>query len=198
MSDLTAAPNGVYKLKCVAVDGDGEEIEPRLSDWVLSGNTDSRTSIDNDGVLKIGPAEAGTLTVTVEGSGESGAFEVAVDPAGAPYWPAGGGDAPVPPTPATVTFSVTDMDLLPVSSPLTGPQRYTAVLQSTGALPADAQVQLTSSSEQVQLTLVAVGAQFKAYMLVVGPSTPDGATVTLTASGTGFDTVTKEYVVEMQ
>lgn len=197
MAGFTVSPNGVYKLKCVATDSDGNETSPAVSDWVLSGNTDTRSSVDNEGVLKIGPAEAGSLTVSVTGGGKTGTLAATVNPHGAPYWP---GQAPTPPTPpaptpAVVTLKVADTNGDPVTSPLPAASRYSVVLRSTGELPGDAKVEVTASTEQVTMYAIVHEDDVLGYMMSISPTAPDEATIELEASGTGFETIVKNFVV---
>lgn len=70
-----AEASGVYSVdaKVIAL-GSGGTTEGAVVDYRVSGNTDTRTSVNSDGVLKIGPAESGSLVV------EANVVNSAIDP----------------------------------------------------------------------------------------------------------------------
>jgi len=196
---ISVTPNSVVQLLCEFTSTPEGQPDPAV-DWDVTGATDNRTSISNEGVLKVGPGEAGPLTVVagwVNDDWTVGTQTVAieVDPAGAPYWPQEPGTGPTP-SPATVEFTVKSDGDTDAVSPLAKASRWTVLLESDQALPADAQVALTTSNPAgVQMTRVAHSTNFVAYMLSIAPTAEDAATVSLTASGTGITSQTKEYTV---
>lgn len=88
---VTVSPNGVYEFICDFT-ADPEDAGDPAINWRVEGCTDTRTSISNAGVLKLGPAEAGPLTIVAawrddDGTDNEDTLEVSVDPEGKPYWP---------------------------------------------------------------------------------------------------------------
>lgn len=88
---VTVSPNGAYEFIC-DLTGDPVGVGDPAIDWVVEGRTDTRTSISNEGVLKVGPAEAGLLTVVAkwrddDGKDNEDSLELQVVPVGKPYWP---------------------------------------------------------------------------------------------------------------
>lgn len=125
----TVSPNGVYLLEAVVESG-GKTVVPDYVDWSLSGATDSRTSVSNTGVLKIGPAEAGTggkITVKADAGGEPDAVELTVDPQGVPYWPGEPGKSGG----AGLALKLTDNDGRTVTTASAGDTIYVEVVGAT-------------------------------------------------------------------
>lgn len=92
MPNKTVAPNGIYQIEGTFTEENNLPYNPAV-DYSIVGNTDTRTSISNTGILKLGGSEAGpTITVTGEwrnddGTTDNATLSLDVDPQGEPYWP---------------------------------------------------------------------------------------------------------------
>jgi len=134
MSDLEFSPNSVHQLEVVLTPTPMDAGDPAI-DWEVTGNTDTRTSVSNTGVIKLGPAETGPLTVTATWVNDAGDTDsltvgVTVDPAGEAYWPqpsdgsSGGGGDDTP----TLTLKLTDSEGREVSTVAAGSTAYVTVV----------------------------------------------------------------------
>lgn len=87
-----AVASGVYSLDTKVVDhGSGGTVEGAVVAYGLAGNTDTRTSVNSDGVLKVGPTESGDVVLSARVSNsvdpDTGVTKGLPLETGVAYWP---------------------------------------------------------------------------------------------------------------